>query len=131
MTSPIIWPYVIYGALVVLTVTGMVAVSHLLGEKHRTRACSEPYESGIDPTGSAHLRYGARYYLVGIFFILFDVEVAIIFAWAAAFRQVGWPGYIASALFIITLAVGLIYVWRLGGLDWYSHRNSNNNGGGF
>ncbi|MHB9037177.1 MAG: NADH-quinone oxidoreductase subunit A [Armatimonadota bacterium] len=126
MNAPTIWPFAVYGGLVLLVVTGMVALSHFLGERHRSRACDQPYESGIDPTGSARLRYGARYYLVGIFFILFDVEAAVIFAWAVAFREVGWAGYIEAMLFIVTLAAGLLYVWRLGGLDWYSHRRNEN-----
>jgi NADH-quinone oxidoreductase subunit A len=121
MSHETTWAVGVYGGLVLLLVAGMVALSHFLGERHRGRACDQPYESGIDPTGSARLRYGARYYLVGIFFMLFDVEVAIVFAWAAAFRKVGWAGYVEAALFIVTLAVGLVYAWRLGGLDWYSH----------
>ncbi len=121
MTTAIVWALAVYGAAVVLLVAAMVVISHFLGERHGGRACDQPYESGIDPTGSARLRYGARYYLVGIFFILFDVEAAIVFAWAVAFREVGWAGYLEAALFILTLAAGLAYVWKLGGLDWYSH----------
>lgn len=119
-----LWALAVYGALVALLVTAMIALSHFLGEKHGGRACNQAYESGIDPTGSARLRYGARYYLVGIFFILFDVEVAILFPWAVVLREVGWTGYLEAALFILTLAVGLIYVWRLGGLDWYPHSSN-------
>lgn len=98
----------------------IIGLSYVLGERHRSPARDIPYESGIQPTGSARMRYGARYYLVGIFFLLFDVEAAIIFAWAVAFYELGWPGYIAAALFIITLIAGLVYLWKLGGLDWYS-----------
>jgi len=113
-----VWPVVLYGGLVLLLVVAMIVVSYLLGERHRAPARNEPYESGIIPTGSARLRYGARYYLVAIFFVLFDIEAAVIFAWAIAFREVGWAGYVEMVLFIVTLAAGLVYVWRLGGLDW-------------
>lgn len=115
---PDIWPVLIYGGLVLLLVVGMIALSYVLGERHRALRRDQPYESGIEPTGSGRLRYGIRYYLVALFFLLFDVEAAIIFGWAVAARQLGWPGYILAVLFIATLAVGLVYVWKLGGLDW-------------
>jgi len=115
----LVWPIVVYGGIVVLLVAFMIVLSHLLGERHNPPGRNEPYESGIQPTGSARLRYGSRYYLVAIFFILFDVEAAVIFAWAVAFRELGWPGYFEAALFIVTLALGLVYIWKLGGLDWY------------
>jgi NADH-quinone oxidoreductase subunit A len=117
-----IWPVVVYGALVVALVAAMVVLSYLLGPRHAQPGRNQPYESGIPPIGSAHFRYVARYYMVGVFFILFDVEAAILFTWAVAFREVGWSGYITAALFVVTLAAGLVYVWKLGGLDWYGGR---------
>lgn len=116
----IIWPIAVYGGLVVVLILGMIMLSYLLGQRHSTRIRNQPYESGIQPTGSARVRYGASYYLVALFFILFDVEAAFVFAWAAAFRELGWAGYVVMSLFIVTLAFGLVYVWRLGGLDYYS-----------
>lgn len=120
-TAPIsisVWPVVLYGVLVLILLAGMVILSYLLGERHRGRARNEPYESGIIPTGSARIRYGVRYYLLAVFFLLFDVEAAVLFAWAVAFREVSWIGYIEAVLFIVTLAAGLVYVWKLGGLDY-------------
>lgn len=128
-TAPIsisVWPIVLYGVLVLILLAGMVILSYLLGERHRGRARNEPYESGIMPTGSARIRYGVRYYLLAVFFLLFDVEAAVLFAWAVAFREVGWIGYIEAVLFIVTLAAGLVYVWKLGGLDYspkYGRKN--------
>ena len=113
-----VWPVLVYGGLVLLLVAGMIGLSFFLGERHHASRRDQPYESGIQPTGSARLRYGIRYYLVALFFLLFDVEAAIIFGWAVAARQLGWPGYILAVLFIATLAIGLVYVWKLGGLDW-------------
>ena len=118
-SASVIWPVLAYGVMVAALVTAIIVVSHFLGERHNPPERNEPYESGIRPTGSARLRYGARYYLVGVFFILFDVEAAILFAWAVAFRELGWAGFIGAGLFIVTLAVGLAYIWKLGGLDWY------------
>jgi NADH-quinone oxidoreductase subunit A len=117
--NPPIWPVVVYGALVAVLVIAMIGLSHLLGERHSKPGRDTPYESGIQPFGDARVRFDARYYLVGVFFILFDVEGAVILSWAVASRKLGWNGYFGAALFILTLAVGLIYVWRLGGLDWY------------
>jgi NADH-quinone oxidoreductase subunit A len=104
--------------MVILLVSGMIALSYVLGERHASPGRNRPYESGIEPTGTARLRYDSRYYLVGIFFILFDVEAIVIFSWAVAFRELGWSGYIVAALFILSLALGLVYIWKLGGLDW-------------
>ena len=128
MTTPsgvLIWPYVVYGGLTVALVGAMIVLSYFLGERHRAPGRNQPYESGVPPTGSARLRYGARYYLVGIFFILFDIEAVIVLAWAVDLRELGWPGYIEAALFIVTLAVGLVYIWKLGGLDYYTPKRGD------
>lgn len=113
-----VWPVLVYGGLVLLLVIGMIALSYVLGERHSNPARNEPYESGIEPTGSARVRYGIRYYLVALFFLLFDVEAAIVFAWAVAAKALGWAGYAVAVLFIATLVIGLLYAWKLGGLDW-------------
>lgn len=115
----VLWPIVVYGAIVLLLIGAMIVLSYFLGGRHSAPGRNQPYESGIQPTGFARLRYGAKYYLVAIFFIIFDVEAAIIFGWAVAFRDLGWPGFVVAFLFIITLALGLVYIWKLGGLDWY------------
>lgn len=131
MSNPIavlIWPAVVYGAMAFALVAGMLVLSYLLGERHHAPLRGEPYESGIKPTGYARLRYGVKYYLVAIFFLVFDVEVALIVAWALALREVGWAGYIGAALFIVTLAVGLLYIWKLGGLDWSPDYRPRNGG---
>lgn len=115
--SPL-WPLVLYAALVLIVVGGMLGLSYVLGERHKDRATGEPYESGIVSTGSARLRLSVKYYLVAIFFVIFDLESAFIFAWAVAFRELGWVGYIEIIVFIAVLLAGLIYLWRNGALDW-------------
>ena len=117
-----LWPFFLYNVLVVLAIVGTILVSHFLGERHRARGRDIPYESGITPTGSARLRYGAHFFPVGIFFILFDVEAVFLFAWAVAFYQLGWLGYLEVLLFIVVLFLGLVYIWKRGGLDWSSSR---------
>jgi NADH-quinone oxidoreductase subunit A len=106
----------------VLIVLALVAVllflSSWLGQQKIGREKSRAYESGIIPTGTARLRYPVPFYLVAIFFLLFDVEGAFIFSWAVAWEQLGWEGWLQISFFIILLLIGLAYVWRKGGLEW-------------
>jgi NADH-quinone oxidoreductase subunit A len=117
-----LWPFVLYAGLVIAGMAGVLMVSHVIGQRHRAPGRDIPYESGMNPTGSARLRYGIHFYTVGIFFILFDVEAIFLYAWAVAFRELGWTGYIEALIFIIVLFLGLVYLWRLGGLDWSPSR---------
>jgi NADH-quinone oxidoreductase subunit A len=96
----------------------MLTVSWLLGQRHRGRETGEPYESGVAPTGSARLRLSANFYIIAMFFVIFDLEVVFIVAWAVAIRELGWPGYIGVLLFIGVLMIALLYEWKLGALDW-------------
>ncbi|MCX7047903.1 MAG: NADH-quinone oxidoreductase subunit A [Candidatus Sumerlaeota bacterium] len=96
----------------------MIAISFPLGQRHKERATGEPFESGIVSTGSARLRFSSKFYLVALFFVIFDLESVFIFAWAVAFRELGWSGYWAALIFIAVLVAVLVYVWRMGALDW-------------
>ena len=118
MEAVVLWPLLIYLALVLVVVLGMLGLSHFLGQRHRERATGEPYESGIPPTGSARLRFDVRFYLVAMFFVIFDLEVVFLVAWAVAVRELGWSGYIEALVFIAVLGVALAYLWRIGALDW-------------
>ena len=120
----------VYFVLTILIVTAMIAVSYVLGQRHRERATGEPYESGIAATGSAQVRFDVRFYLVAMFFVIFDLEAVFIFAWAVAVRELGWFGYFEVLIFIGILAIALIYLWRLGALDWAPARQSIRNGKG-
>lgn len=117
METVVLWPLLVYVALVLVVVLGMLGLSHFLGQRHRERATDEPYESGIPPTGSARLRFDVRFYLVAMFFVIFDLEAAFLFAWAVALRQAGWLGYVEAVIFVAVLLAGLVYLWRLGALD--------------
>lgn len=77
-----------------------------------------PYECGFPAFDNARVKFDVRYYLVAILFILFDLETAFLFPWAAALRDIGWQGVAAMLVFIAELAVGLGYVWKRGALDW-------------
>lgn len=117
MIAPM-WPLVVFFILVVILVAVILGLSFLLGERHRERTTVEPYESGIIPTGSAQRRIPIKYFLVAVAFVLFDLEAVYIFAWAAAFRDLGWEGYCQIVVFIGVLLTALIYFWRIGALNW-------------
>jgi NADH-quinone oxidoreductase subunit A len=111
------WPLGLYIAAVALTVVAIVAASWVLGERRR-RPAAVPYESGVAATGTARLRFSANFYLVVMFFVIFDLESVFLFAWAVAARDLGWGGYAAAMTFAGLLLVALVYLWRVGALDW-------------
>jgi NADH-quinone oxidoreductase subunit A len=116
--STALWPLLIYFAATLILVTTMLGLSYVLGQRHRGKATDEPYESGIVSTGTAQVRFDVRFYLVAMFFVIFDLETIFIFAWAVAVRELGWSGYIGILIFIGILITTLVYLWRLGALDW-------------
>lgn len=108
----------VFAVMVAGFVTAMLLVSSWIGERRPSTEKLRPYECGVIPTGTARLRYPVPFYLVAIFFLLLDVEGAFIFAWAVSFRELGWQGWLEIVFFIAMLMLGLVYVWRKGGLDW-------------
>ena len=118
MHAGVLWPLLVYSAAVVVLVAGMLGLSYVLGERHKEKATGEPYESGMPPTGSARLRFDVKFYLIAMFFVIFDLEAAFLFAWAIAFRELGWLGYVEVVVFVGVLLVALVYLWRVGALDW-------------
>lgn len=120
-----VWALGIYFVIVLFLVTAMLAVSNLLGQRHEEKGTVLPYESGIASAGSAHVRLSAKFYLVAMFFVIFDLEAAFIFAWAVAGRELGWTGYWEILIFTGVLLGALAYLWRLGALDWGAiHRHT-------
>ena len=115
-------PLIIYfGA--VLAITGvMLGGSYLLGQRHHAKAADEPFESGIVPTGDVHIRFSVHFYLLAIFFVIFDMESVFLFAWSVALKESGWSGFIEALIFISVLLASLIYLWALGALDWRTRR---------
>jgi NADH-quinone oxidoreductase subunit A len=113
-----LWPLGVYFVAVAVLIGGMMGLSYVLGERHRDRATGEPYESGIVSTGSARQRFSVKFYLIAMFFVVFDLESVFIFAWAVAARELGWAGYIEVLVFIGVLVATLIYLWREGALEW-------------
>jgi NADH-quinone oxidoreductase subunit A len=123
--EPALWPLAVYIAAVIVIVTVMLVLSYVLGQRHRERATEEPYESGIVSTGTARVRFDVKFYLIAMFFVIFDLEAVFIYAWAVSLRETGWPGYAEMLVFIGVLAAALIYLWRLGALDWGKKKSSS------
>lgn len=113
-----LWPLAVYLVIVSTLVVAMLGLSFILGERHHNRATGTPYESGILSQGSARVRLSAKFYLVAMFFVIFDLEAVFIFAWAISVREAGWTGYAEATLFITVLLATLVYLWRVGALDW-------------
>ena len=99
-----------------------VGLSNVLGPSRPTPEKSAPYECGMPAVGDARERQSVKFYLVAMIFLLFDIEVAFLYPWAVALRDLGWPGFVQIVTFFLILAVGFVYVWRKGVLDWGSRR---------
>jgi NADH-quinone oxidoreductase subunit A len=96
----------------------MVVGSQILSSHRPTSVKGQPYESGMPPLGDTRERFAVKYYVVAMLFLLFDVEVVILFTWGVVFKQLGLYGFIAILLFLLMLIVGLVYEWRKGALEW-------------
>lgn len=116
--NPIVWPLGVYFLLIMALAAAMLTLSYLLGQRHRETDTDLPYEGGVVSAGSARIRFPAKFYMIAMFFVIFDLESVFIFAWAVAGRQLGWPGYIEMIVFVGILVIALAYLWRVGALDW-------------
>jgi NADH-quinone oxidoreductase subunit A len=114
----VLWPLVVYGAIVCTLIGAMLGLSYFLGGRHKERATDEPYEGGIVSQGSARLRFSSQFYLIAMLFVIFDVETIFVFTWAIAFKELGWLGFAGVFTFVILLIIVLIYEWRNGALDF-------------
>lgn len=113
-----ILPIFIYSLLVFMIIAMMMVLAHILGEKHQEKATGEVFESGIEITGEARLRFPVHFYMLAMFFVIFDLEAVFVISWAVAFNEVGWAGYWGMAIFVGILLVVLVYEWRTGALDF-------------
>ncbi len=111
-------PILIYMLIAIGLVGVIVLLSELLGKKRHTPAKDMPYECGMDPIGDARHRYAVRFYVIAMFFIVFDIEAIFLYPWAVIFKQLGWFGFWEMLVFIGILTVGLVYVWGKGALEW-------------
>ena len=111
-------PILVHFLAVVGLGAAMLGVSAWVGVKRPSREKLAPYECGIPPVGNARERFSISFYLVGMLFILFDVEIAFLFPWAVVSRSLKWFGFVEMSLYIVILLAGYIYIWKKGALDW-------------
>ena len=108
----------IYGLMILALTAVLLFLASWLGEKKSSVDKKRPFECGLIPTGPARLDHPVPFYLVAIFFLIFDVEAVFIFSWAVAARELGWAGWLQMTFFILLLLAGLVYLWRRQGLEW-------------
>ena len=113
-----LFSFLIYGVAAIGVVAFMIGFSHVLGERHEARFRNEPFESGMPLTGDARIRYSSHFYMVAMFFVIFDLDAAFILTYAIAYKELGWTGYAGVAVFIGILVAVLVYEWRIGALDF-------------
>lgn len=123
-----LWPLVVYFVAVIVLVLTMLGLSWLLGERRTNAATNDAFESGVVSVGNAQGRISVDFYLIAIFFVIFDLETVFIFAWAIAFFELGWQGYFSILVFVAVLVVALVYEWRSGALDWGIKERTDFNG---
>jgi NADH-quinone oxidoreductase subunit A len=111
-------PLAVYALIVVATGAATVTLSHLVGPRRKRRGKADIYECGVPLLDAAHGRFNVRFYLVAIFFILFDIETVFLIPWAMVHKSLGLPGLVEMALFVGVLGAGLAYVWKRGALEW-------------
>ena len=112
------WPFIVFALIVISLIGVMIGLAYILGERHQEKNTDEPYESGIPPTGDARLRFSSGFYIIAMFFVIFDLDAAFIMLWAVSFRELGLSGYIGIVIFIALLIVLLVYELSIGALDF-------------
>lgn len=111
-------PLLVLFALSVVTAVGMMVLTHVLTPRRWTPQKGMPYESGMIPLGDTRARFSVKFYMVAISFIVFDLETIFLIPWAVQAKALGWGAFVAMAIFVVVLAVGLLYEWKKGGLEW-------------
>ena len=105
-------------ALAAATSIGILVATSLIGPKKSFAEKMEPFECGESQLVSPRLRFSVKFYLVALFFVIFDIEAVFLYPWAVLFKDLGLFGFVEMMIFIAVLAVGLIYVWKRGALEW-------------
>ncbi len=117
------WPILLMLGLGAGFAAGNILLSQFLGPKKPSPEKSAPYECGMPAVGDARERQSVKFYMVAMIFLLFDIEVAFLYPWAIAFRELGWTGLMQISVFFALLTTGYIYVWRKGAFDWSGERS--------
>ena len=119
-------PLLIHMLVAALVAGAIVVLSTLLGKHQYGRVKFQPYECGMNPTGNARERFSVKFYLVGMLFILFDVEAVFLYPWAIIYRELKLFGFVEMMVYIGIILVGFFYIWKKGALDWALAREGTN-----
>jgi NADH-quinone oxidoreductase subunit A len=112
------FPVLVQAIVAMGLAAGLLSVSYLLGKRVRNRVKDMPYESGIVPTGDARQRFSVKFYLVGMLFILFDIEAIFLYPWVVVYRELRMVAFVEMLIFVILILSGFFYIWKKGALDW-------------
>ncbi len=112
------FPILVYLIAVVGVALAILGLSAWVGVHRPSREKLSPYECGILPVGDARERFSVSFYLVGMLFILFDVEVVFLYPWAVVYKDLHWAGFTEMFIYIVILLAGYVYIWKKGALDW-------------
>jgi NADH-quinone oxidoreductase subunit A len=112
------FPVLLQAVIAMAIAGGMLGASYFLGKRVRNRVKDMPYESGIVPTGDARQRFSVKFYLVGMLFIVFDIEAIFLYPWAVVYRELKMFAFVEMLIFIVLIFCGFFFIWKKGALDW-------------
>src|SRR5271155_1226191 len=120
--TQIYFPVLVQVGIAIAVAAGLIGASTALGKRARSPLKDTPYESGMAPTGSARERFSVKFYMVGMIFILFDIEAVFLYPWAVVYRQLKMFAFAEMFVFVALVMIGFFYVWKKGALDWANPR---------
>ena len=112
------FPVLVQALLAMVIAAALVTLSFAIGRKLKNKVKDMPYESGIEPTGDARSRFSVKFYLVGMLFILFDIEAIFLYPWVVVYRELKMFAFVEMLVFVILILSGFFYIWKKGALDW-------------
>ncbi|MGA7234826.1 MAG: NADH-quinone oxidoreductase subunit A [Bryobacteraceae bacterium] len=112
------FPIVVQVVIAAVLAAALIAISYIFGKRVRNRVKDMPYESGMVPTGDARQRFSVKFYLVGMLFILFDIEAIFLYPWVVVYRELKMFAFVEMLIFVVLILSGFLYIWKKGALDW-------------
>ncbi len=116
--TEVYFPILVQGLIAMGLAAALIAISYIFGKRVRNRVKDMPYESGMVPTGDARHRFSVKFYLVGMLFILFDIEAIFLYPWVVVYRELRMFAFVEMLIFVILILSGFFYIWKKGALDW-------------
>ena len=111
-------PLLIHFTLATVLAGAIVTLSYLIGQHKANKSKMSPYECGMEPVGDVRQRFSVKFYLVGMLFILFDVEAVFLYPWVVVYKQLKMFAFVEMLIFVILIMAGFFFIWKKGVLDW-------------